>query len=1178
MFGPIALFELKYHVKTPLFAIALVLAFGFGLIAVVEAEFGSSTAVHVNAPWVVMQILLMASMFGTLTTTAFVVNSIHRDFELNMDSLFFSRPLSKLQYMAGRFAGSFAASLLIFLGIFAAIAVAPLTGLAPKEQLGPIDAGALLYSLFVLVVPNLLFIGAVLFAVAALTRSLMWTYATMAVMALLYAVSMTMAWDIEKELLANLMDPFGIVSFFRATRYWTVFDKNTRVVPLEGLFLLNRVFWLGVGGAFLGAAYAAFNFTARGGRKTRRQLDTPAEAQPVWDARSLRVEPVYRSLSQFGAIVRLEAVNTLKSVPFVVIMLCAIFLVFGEAMEGARFGQTYPVTREMIESIAEGFLVFSVMIAAFYASDVVTRERSLKTSELSDAMPVPTWVQWSAKLASLLAVVAITLVVAVLTTLAIQTVKGYYNYELDLYARAIFLHYGSRLVMITAFAFVIQVFFQHKMAGIAGMAVWFLANTFVPAMGWAHPMYRFAAAPRTVYSDMNGYGHFVEPLVWFSIYWALFTGILLTLAHLLWVRGSEITFRQRLRIARQRFVRPVAATMAVLFLGFVSTGCFLYYNTNVLNEYQTGDDLRAIAAETEKRYKKYEDLPQPRIVAVQANVDIYPERRALHVAGSYVAVNKSSAPIRDVHVIWSPTRLTTAAVSIPGAKLTTDDPKHGYRIYRLAEPLQPGASLTMTYKTAYEPKGFLALGSNLKVVENGTFANNFDFFPHLGYNGRGELSDDREEHGLPPLERAKPPHDPKAVNEIAGARNTDFLSLDTTVSTSVDQIAVAPGYLQKEWTANGRRYFHYKTTSPIRGFWSYLSARYEVKRDSWNGMPIEVYYDEKHPYNVDAMIDAVKKSLDYYTKHFSPYQHKQVRILEFPAYANFAQAFPNTIPWSESLGFVTDMRDENRLNYVFYVAAHEIAHQWWGHQVTPANVQGAAMMTESLAQYSALMVLRKEIPESKMRRYLRYELDRYQGLRGNERLREMPLMLVERQDYIHYQKGALVMYALQDYLGEETVNRALRRFMKDHAFSGPPYATATNLVKYIRAEAPPRYQELITDLFERIVLYDLETRDATVTRRADGKYVVKLTLATNKVRSDGKGEETSVPIDDWIDVGVFGADEGTDLGKTLHLQKVRITRPAQTLEIVVNEKPGRAGIDPFHKLIDRQIKDNTKSL
>jgi ABC-2 type transport system permease protein len=217
------------------------------------------------------------------------------------------------------------------------------------------------------------------------------------------------------------------------------------------------------------------------------------------------------------------------------------------------------------------------------------------------------------------------------------------------------------------------------------------------------------------------------------------------------------------------------------------------------------------------------------------------------------------------------------------------------------------------------------------------------------------------------------------------------------VSTSPDQIALAPGYLEREWEQDGRRYFHYTMDAPILPFWAYLSADWEVATDRWNDVEIAVYYHADHPYNVERMIEATKRSLDYFTREFGPYQHRQLRIVEFPRYARFAQSFPNTIPFSESIGFIARLDDPDDVDFVFYVTAHEVAHQWWAHQVIGANVQGATVLSETMAQYSALMVMEEEYGPHMMRRFLKYELDSYLRGRGGERIGELPLALVENQ-------------------------------------------------------------------------------------------------------------------------------------------------------------------------------------
>ena len=187
------------------------------------------------------------------------------------------------------------------------------------------------------------------------------------------------------------------------------------------------------------------------------------------------------------------------------------------------------------------------------------------------------------------------------------------------------------------------------------------------------------------------------------------------------------------------------------------------------------------------------------------------------------------------------------------------------------------------------------------------------------------------------------------------------------------------------------------------------------------------------------MIAATKAGLDYFTAAFGPYQHKQFRIIEFPRYQTFAQSFPNTIPYSEGIGFIARVRDDDPddIDYPYYVTAHELAHQWWGHQVPGANVQGETMLVETLAQYSALMVMKQKYGDAKMRRFLRYELDRYLLGRSGEQKKELPLSRVENQDYIHYRKGSLIMYALADYIGEDNLNRAHPRVSRRVGVQGP---------------------------------------------------------------------------------------------------------------------------------------------
>ena len=318
---------------------------------------------------------------------------------------------------------------------------------------------------------------------------------------------------------------------------------------------------------------------------------------------------------------------------------------------------------------------------------------------------------------------------------------------------------------------------------------------------------------------------------------------------------------------------------------FAATGGWIFHNTNTLARYEAGDVAMDKQARYEKTYRKYKDLPHAKITDVRAEVDIYPERAPGDDQGSYVLENKTSQPLDTLRLQVNPDVVTTLS-GLPAHKVELDDKTAGFRIIKLAQPLAPGARLPLDFVVDVRRPGFTNGGTPDTINLNGTFFNNREFFPLIGYQTDFELTDrnERRKRGLGEPERMAKLEDQAArANSMFGA-DADWINFETVVSTSGDQIALAPGYLQKSWKENGRRYFQYKMDQKMMPFFAYLSADWQVKKGDWHGIPIEIYHDRKHAYNVDRMIAGTQKSLDYFTTQFTPYQHKQVRILEFPNY------------------------------------------------------------------------------------------------------------------------------------------------------------------------------------------------------------------------------------------------------------------------------------------------------
>src|SRR5688572_6198925 len=224
------------------------------------------------------------------------------------------------------------------------------------------------------------------------------------------------------------------------------------------------------------------------------------------------------------------------------------------------------------------------------------------------------------------------------------------------------------------------------------------------------------------------------------------------------------------------------------------------------------------------------------------------------------------------------------AFDLAGATLAEHHAEFGYRIYALAQPLAPGEERDITFRVALGPDGISGDAPDTRIVENGTFFNN-GMFPTFGYQSRAEIEDrnERRKRGL-----GEPRRMPRLEDTAARSRNyvtadADWIDFRTTACTAPDQIILAPGYLKREFTRDGRRCFRYEMDRPILNFFAYLSGRWEVKRGKYKDIPIEVYYDKAHGFNVDRMVEATHDSLAYLEENFTPYQHRQARVIEFPS-------------------------------------------------------------------------------------------------------------------------------------------------------------------------------------------------------------------------------------------------------------------------------------------------------
>jgi ABC-2 type transport system permease protein len=1171
----------------------------FGLILILPIILVSTDAVKIvgggeqtkeNAPHAIAFMEIAFSYLFMMITSAVMGVAVLRDFEFNTEALMFSTPIKKFDYLFGRFIGSFLVLILIFSAMILGFTIGEFMPSRDATKLLPYSFWHYLQPFLILVLPNLFFTGAFFFAGGALTRKSVIIYTQGIILFVFYSISQNLMGDMDNRELGAMLDPFGIRTFGYVTRYWTPAQKNMMNVPLEGILLYNRLLWIGVGVLALAITYFGFSFNVvRSGLFKKKAI--AEDKAPKIKPELVKIPLVTQHLNTWTVVQQtlrnawFYAKMSIREVPFLTIVIAGICLLISSLINAQEtFGvKSIPNTASVLDSLGS-FEPFLYALALTYAGELLWKERVAKFNLIIDAMPVPDSVGILSKFLAMIIIYCGIFAVLIFVGVSVQAIKGYFDFKLPVYMEHFYVGKLVTMVFYTILFFFIQVMVNDKFVGIAISILFLIVQMVWSYLGFEHTMINFGSGDLGTFSDMNLYGHFVNSFSWLSLYWLGFSMIIFAIATTLSVRGTEELLKTRWLMSRHRFTKPIAIFSILSLLTFTLSGFYVYYNTNILEKYENSKSREKAQALYEKTLKaKYEFMNQPKIVESNIKVELYPSQRSMSADGFYYLKNKSQQVIKDVFIMFNkPVDVKELSFS-GGAKIKQQWKDWGATIYTLTKPLAPQDSVKLSFKVSVDSKSFLSGVAGTSLVYNGTFFNNTDYFPSIGYDERGELSgeDERKKQGLKPKERMMEQSDKRGLSQNLFGDDADFIRFQMTIGTESDQTAIAPGYLQKTFQEGNRKYFSYKMDRPMVNFYSVVSARYEVMRDKWKDVNLEIYYNKGHDKNLGRMMDGLKKSLEYYSKSFSPFQFRQMRIMEFPKYATFAQSFANTVPFSEGIGFVLDVKEKDP-NIPFYVTAHEMGHQWWGHQVTEAHVKGSSMLSESMAEYSALMVMKHNSTPEVMQKFMEINLDRYLWGRSSEIKKEMPLSQVENQQYIHYNKGSLCMYALQDYIGEDRINAALSQYIKDWQYPGPDhpkgrYPTSTDLIGYLRTATPDSLKYLIKDMFETITLYENKVEKAEYVQNKDKTFEVTLTLNSEKFRADSSGNQVPIKLNEWIDVGVYGKDAKGD-DKLLYLKKYHFTKKDNILKIKVNEEPTRAGIDPINILIDRHATDNVKVL
>ena len=1195
IFLPVLNFELNYHLRRPTFWLVGGLFFTIALTDVVSNASGGNAFFYINSPSQIFQTTIWYTIFGILAASAFVAETFVRDSNYRMESLILTTPIKKWDYLGTRFISAFAITLLAFsaylLGMFLGTLLPDLNPFA----LGAFRPEAYMASYLLFTIPNLFIVSAIAFVVASRTRSMVITYASAIVLVMLYLASLMMVGteviNFDGYSLWAILDPFGFHAYEETTFTWTVEQHNTLMPALTSTLILNRLFWIGLSVIAIAWSYSSYRMKLadvgagkesppppliKGGVRRGGNVGAIPES-PLPQTTPRHHNPIKQWLYRSW----FETQTVLKGKAFILLTIFGLASLIMTALGTRTYHYSYPSTDLLVHAanIYLEYILFAIIIV--YAAELIWRDRNLRLQDVIDATPVSNGVLIFSKLTALFVVITINLLIAMGVMVAYQAAKGYYDFEFPLYFKMLFVEHAPYFYLTAVLAIFTQVITRQKYAGMAIAIALSLSKIPLDALGWYHNLYRINQTNDIEYSLMNGYGRLLEGHLWYVLYWSIFAAILMMLAYIFWLRGTD-TGVKYWRRSWQLASGKVKGILAFLVLSFVAVGTWIFYNTNILNVYQP-PGKQETAAEIERRFKQYQSLPMPVVTDTRVDVELYPNQGYFTANDEYKLKNDTNSPIKEIHLL-SFVNLQLDEVNYPGATLREAHPEWGYYIYDLATPLMPGSSQTMKFVTSIDKsQGFrnqvdsddiYTIYPN-DVVGNGTNLYSPFILPFVGYTKMVEQKKSwlRYKLGLPPLEERVLPHDdPQGLTQGFLLTHLGWGNTEITIGTSKEQIPVSTGKLTRRWSENNRNYAQYKSTAPDKGKFTIFSADYAVYTNNDYRVPIEVYYHPKHDYNVELIAETAGEALEFYEQNFGEYPFEQIRIVETSYYDEqlFYEAgtigIPEFLVWKNQ---AVGQGKENVIDWVSYL----LAQSWWEDKIMAADVAGAMTIREALSSYSSMLYQRSRRTPDEQRFAKKQQMQYFFRGLGKIDFKEPALTDVYNEFPIARDKGGMVLEQIEDIIGQEALISAIREFLAENSYQTPPYATVIELQTKILAKANKAEHPIIEELLNKVVTYQVGIADALYEPLPNGKYKITLDLEGQKIYTTELGKQDFANLNLPVTIALIDAT-----GQEIYRQKHQLPQKETTLELTVDKLPTTAAIDPDYILPSAFLQNNIKQI
>ncbi|MCE3075844.1 M1 family aminopeptidase [Chryseobacterium gwangjuense] len=1050
------LFEIQRTTKHWLTYLISLILIGIGIFCGNNFNLSIGEGIYLNSPYTIGFMTGMLSLSVILFATIFASQQLFKDQDSKFDTILFSLPFSKWNYVCGRFFPFFLMTFLSFTFLMTGFMIGQ--NMRTGSEIQPyFNLWYYLFPLLIFGCINCLLVCSFLFFISLTTKKkllvvigglLLYVFY---MVVLLFSNSPFMAGSVpqslESQQISAFIDPFGLSAYFFEGRSLSVSEKNESIIPLSSYLLVNRSIFLIISVVFLLLSYILFSFSGFSGKK-KGKAEINALFSKINSKAYTVVSPNFRVVSSLQSVLsfaKIDLIYLFKGIIMIAVSILLLFFVgmemYAEIEKGIRLPQKYASSGLMATTISENFHLLGLLIVTYFINDLYWRSNTSGFSLIEKS----TYFHKN-KLRGHFLSISILLffftVILILEGLVFQLGYGYFHIDWNAYLGTTLFN-TLPLILFSGFVLLINDTIRNRFValGISVVALIMMATPITKKI-ISYPLLRIFSDFKGTYSEFNGYGiystAFAERLL-FGF------GIIL----LLWMINEWLT-------TKKWNLKKAFFSVCILIIGCLAGNQFM-------KGYSPKNDDKLIlnAVHYEQQFRWYENLPQPVITDVTTQIDLYPSQRSYEIKGKYTLANQTDKAIDKILINFHPDLKIESAI-LQTASETKKIDQNTTEIH-LKQPLQPHETTHLDFKISYQWFAVNGHESFNAIVENGSFMRISRYYPTIGYQKDYEIEDQkkRDEYKLGKARTVKKLEAPEVFNK-------DFINLNMIISTEKDQEVIGTGDLMAQSIRGERRFFQYESKNiPFR--FALSSAKYKQKSVNYKGIKINVFYHEKHEENVTHLIKNTQITLDYCTENFGNYPFKTINFAEISSFTRgfAATAYPSAIFMPEDMVFHANIHADKKQDVINELAGHELSHLWWGNsQINPDDREGFPMLTETLAMYTEMMLYKKMHGKEKMMERIKVHqqiYDNEKGLSENE-----PLYKVTGNNtHISYSKGPIAMVQLSELIGEGKVNLALKNFLQHNTYPKKP--TTLDLLKEFYRVAPnEQIKKKINQLFTSI--------------------------------------------------------------------------------------------------------------